>query len=103
MLIPDSPTFPVVLPKNPGASPQAFFHRAAAGRSEPPLRAQSQYREVARHARWWAVTDSNRRPSRCKRDALPTELTARPFIAPPPAAWQAACPPKKYAPAEAGA
>ena len=20
---------------------------------------------------WWAVTDSNRRPSRCKRDALP--------------------------------
>jgi hypothetical protein len=23
------------------------------------------------------VTDSNRRPSRCKRDALPTELTAR--------------------------
>src|SRR5690606_16530351 len=27
--------------------------------------------------RWWAVTGSNRRPSRCKRDALPTELTAR--------------------------
>jgi hypothetical protein len=26
---------------------------------------------------WWAVTDSNRRPSRCKRDALPAELTAR--------------------------
>ena len=26
---------------------------------------------------WWAVTGSNRRPSRCKRDALPTELTAR--------------------------
>jgi hypothetical protein len=26
---------------------------------------------------WWAVTVSNRRPSRCKRDALPTELTAR--------------------------
>src|SRR6516162_9666810 len=25
--------------------------------------------------RWWAVTGSNRRPSRCKRDALPTELT----------------------------
>src|ERR1700675_4197429 len=25
---------------------------------------------------WWAVTDSNRRPSRCKRDALPAELTA---------------------------
>ena len=25
---------------------------------------------------WWAMTDSNRRPSRCKRDALPTELIA---------------------------
>ena len=25
---------------------------------------------------WWAVRDSNSRPSRCKRDALPTELTA---------------------------
>src|SRR3546814_18304520 len=39
---------------------------------------------------WWAVTGSNRRPSRCKRDALPTELTApRPrgagagYLAPP--------------------
>ncbi len=31
---------------------------------------------VSREA-WWAVTVSNRRPSRCKRDALPTELTAR--------------------------
>ena len=26
---------------------------------------------------WWAVKDSNLWPSRCKRDALPTELTAR--------------------------
>src|SRR5690242_11717192 len=26
---------------------------------------------------WWAMTDSNRRPSRCKRDALPAELIAR--------------------------
>jgi hypothetical protein len=25
----------------------------------------------------WAVLGSNQRPSRCKRDALPTELTAR--------------------------
>ena len=25
---------------------------------------------------WWAVKDSNLWPSRCKRDALPTELTA---------------------------
>jgi hypothetical protein len=30
-----------------------------------------------RDALWWAVTGSNRRPSRCKRDALPAELTAR--------------------------
>ena len=33
-------------------------------------------REVAAAPAWWAVTGSNRRPSRCKRDALPTELTA---------------------------
>ncbi len=26
--------------------------------------------------RWWAVTGSNCRPPRCKREALPTELTA---------------------------
>ena len=26
---------------------------------------------------WWAMTDSNRRPPRCKRGALPAELTAR--------------------------
>src|SRR6266550_8430177 len=26
---------------------------------------------------WWAVTDSNRRLLRCKRSALPAELTAR--------------------------
>ncbi len=25
---------------------------------------------------WWALTGSNRRPSRCKRDALPAELSA---------------------------
>jgi hypothetical protein len=37
----------------------------AAGGGNPPSRPD-----------WWAVTDSNRRPSRCKRDALPTELTA---------------------------
>ena len=26
---------------------------------------------------WWAVKDSNLWPPRCKRDALPTELTAQ--------------------------
>ncbi len=30
-----------------------------------------------RWGKWWVVTDSNRRHSRCKRDALPTELTTR--------------------------
>src|SRR3546814_4996333 len=29
---------------------------------------------------WWALTGSNRRPSRCKRDALPTELSAPPDV-----------------------
>jgi hypothetical protein len=29
------------------------------------------------------MTDSNRRPSRCKRDALPTELIAREQALPP--------------------
>ncbi len=33
--------------------------------------------EARQREGWWAVTVSNRRPSRCKRDALPTELTAR--------------------------
>ena len=28
------------------------------------------------HLKWWAMTGSNCRPSRCKRDALPTELIA---------------------------
>ncbi len=32
---------------------------------------------VAPVGEWWALTGSNRRPSRCKRDALPTELSAR--------------------------
>ena len=27
--------------------------------------------------KWWALKDSNLRPSRCKRDALPTELSAQ--------------------------
>ena len=28
---------------------------------------------------WWALRGSNSRPSRCKRDALPAELSARSF------------------------
>ena len=31
---------------------------------------------------WWAIKDSNLGPSRCKRDALPTELIARELILP---------------------
>ena len=44
-------------------------------------------RQIWRRGRvsdWWAVTGSNRRPSRCKRDALPTELTAPTLLHP---AW----------------
>ena len=33
-------------------------------------------RVTSRIAGWWAVTDLNRGPSRCKRDALTAELTA---------------------------
>ncbi len=41
-------------------------------------------------AAWWAVTDSNRRHSACKADALPTELTAlRQDLSPPYACVQA--------------
>ena len=36
----------------------------------------SSVRQLTGHNEWWAVTGSNRRPSRCKRDALPAELTA---------------------------
>lgn len=32
--------------------------------------------EIPKTKEWWAMTDSNCRPSRCKRDALPTELIA---------------------------
>jgi hypothetical protein len=31
--------------------------------------------------KWWAMCDLNARPSRCKRDALTTELTARTMLA----------------------
>ena len=40
------------------------------------------------NAKWWAVRGSNPRPSRCKRDALPTELTA-PFRSDPQTARSA--------------
>ena len=61
---------------------KAYLHRAERRHREssPPVAR----RDAARHcadgvgwsALWWALTGSNRRPSRCKRDALPTELSA---------------------------
>src|SRR5690606_16143162 len=48
----------------------------AARLKDPPLYAFPLLMRRGRLTRWWAVTGSNRRPSRCKRDALPTELTA---------------------------
>ena len=32
--------------------------------------------ELQRLVQWWALTGSNRRPSACKADALPAELSA---------------------------
>ena len=32
--------------------------------------------DALKNKQWWAMRDSNSRPSRCKRDALPTELIA---------------------------
>src|SRR5207248_11499018 len=37
----------------------------------------SLFNELFQDVRWWAVRDSNSRHPRCKRGALPTELTAR--------------------------
>ena len=45
-----------------------------APRSRPARRRQIAIREAGG---WWAVTDLNRGPSRCKRDALTAELTAQ--------------------------
>src|SRR6202045_4813953 len=43
-----------------------------------PQRSQDQtaFGSVGANATWWAMRDSNPRPPRCKRDALPTELIA---------------------------
>src|SRR3954447_3750350 len=46
--------------------------RATERRSRPTPGTGSFWRELR-----WAVTGSNRRPSACKADALPAELTAR--------------------------
>ncbi len=35
--------------------------------------------EILKTFDWWAMTDSNRRHSRCKRDTLPAELIAHIF------------------------
>src|ERR1700761_5721004 len=44
---------------------------------------------------WWSQSGSNRRPSRCKRDALPAELWPRPpLLDPSPGQRLARCRPK---------
>ena len=37
--------------------------------------------EQSRKWAWWTWPDSNRRPPRCERDALPTELQAQSRLA----------------------
>jgi hypothetical protein len=67
------------LPDRIGAGPSQARREAspAAGRRPCPGASAATHRPSRRAAQWWAVTGSNRRPSRCKRDALPAELTAR--------------------------
>ena len=62
---PMSPEFPVYMEK--------YRLRARMACVKPNGRAP--YTRIE-EGKWWAVTGSNRRPSRCKRDALPAELTA---------------------------
>jgi hypothetical protein len=52
--------------------------KAASGNqtSAGPSLLQSPLQLVWLDSKWWAVTDLNRGPSRCKRDALTAELTA---------------------------
>ena len=75
-----------------GAAPDGSHPRDAKLHRQPGSRASGERQQRAPQAHetnaeatashrsddagWWAVTGSNRRPSRCKRDALPTELTA---------------------------
>jgi hypothetical protein len=65
-------------PDRVGAGPSQAQREASSAAWRPPYGGASAATcwpsRLATH--WWAVTDSNRRPSRCKRDALPTELTA---------------------------
>ena len=42
-----------------------------------PAEARGKAPSEATNSIWWTVQDSNLRPSRCKRDALPTELTVQ--------------------------
>ena len=74
-------------PQRGSAALNGESHRRALGARFPPAPSGARGRQAKPHAspadragrgasHWWAVTVSNRRPSRCKRDALPTELTA---------------------------
>jgi hypothetical protein len=60
-----------------------FPHARRAGPDRPKSLAPRTTAEKAARMKefsrgWWAVTGSNRRPTRCKRAALPAELTALP-------------------------
>ena len=65
-----------------GCRAEACVSRVKAGPPPQPARGllrQGFGEQLSRLRRkgWWAVTGSNRRPLRCKRSALPAELTAR--------------------------
>ena len=59
------------------SSPSSLSLRSSYAGHASPLGRRMAAPCVARKGEaWWAVTDSNRRHSACKADALPTELTA---------------------------
>src|SRR5262249_38230888 len=57
----------------PPSLPRSF---GAATFAAPPRRGSLAKPKLRRSEGWWAVRDSNPRHPRCKRGALPTELTA---------------------------
>ena len=65
---------------NAGLGDSDDFGRLDHGRGISSADAAPQYGDAMWE--WWAMTGSNRRHSRCKRDALPTELIA------PTARWR---------------
>src|SRR5438552_4532567 len=72
-----APNIQAGLSSRSSQSQKAGLPTEAAGNQTVRLR-QGFGRQPSRLRRegWWAVTGSNRRPLRCKRSALPAELTA---------------------------